>query len=209
MPRLNNDEQNQAIGMLNAGTPATVVSRHFGCTRKTIERLRRRFRVTGNVADRPRSGRQRVITAADDRYIVMQHLRNRRLTAAAAGRHYGIYPQTVRNRFRQNVQPIRAYRPYFGEILTRHRTARRDRCRRHLHFRRADWDLNLFSVECRFYLSHADERERVYRRWAQPFADACVIERDRFRGGSVLVWGGIMGGNKTRLIVIYTAFGLR
>ena len=76
MPRLNNDEQNQAIGIVNAGMSATVVSRHFGCTRKTIERLRRRFRVTGNVADRPRSGRPCVTTAAEDRYIVLQHLRN-------------------------------------------------------------------------------------------------------------------------------------
>ena len=83
---------------------ATVVSRHFVCTRKTIERLRRRFRVTGNVADRPRSGRPRVTTAADDRYIVLQHLRNKRLTTAATGRQYGIHPQTVRNRLRQNVQ---------------------------------------------------------------------------------------------------------
>ena len=31
---------------------------------------------------------------------------------------------------------------------------------------------------------------------------ACVIELDHFGGGSVLVWGGIMGGNKTRLIFI-------
>ena len=37
MPRLNNDERNQAVGMLNAGMLATVVSRHFGCTWKTIE----------------------------------------------------------------------------------------------------------------------------------------------------------------------------
>ena len=43
--------------MLNAGILATVVPRHFGCTRKTVECSRRRFRVTGNVADRPRSGR--------------------------------------------------------------------------------------------------------------------------------------------------------
>ena len=105
--------------------PATVVSRHFGCTRKTIKRLRRRFRVTGNVADRPQSGRPHVTTAADDRYIVLQHLRNRRLTAAATGRQYGIHPQTVRNPLRQNVQPIRAYPPYFGQIFTRrHRMAR-------------------------------------------------------------------------------------
>ena len=169
----------------------------YGCTRKTIKRLRRRFRVTGNVADRPRSCRPRVTTAADDRYIVLQHLRNRRLTAAA--NKYGIHPQTVRNQLRQNVQHIRAYRPYFGRILTRrHRTARRDWCHRHLHFRRAVWDLILFSDESRFNLSHADGRGSVYRRRGEPFADACVVERDRFGGGSVLVWGGIMGGNKTR-----------
>ena len=126
MPGLNNDERNQAIGMLNAGMSATVVSRHFCCTRKTIERLRRRFRVIGNLADSPRSGRPRVTTAADDCCIVLQHLRKRRLTAAATGR------QAVRNRLRQNVPPIR-------QILNRrHRTARRDWCRRHLHFRRAD-----------------------------------------------------------------------
>ena len=91
MLRLNNDERNQAIGMLNAGMSETVVSRHLGCTLKTIERLRRRFRVTGKVADRPRSDRPRVTTAADDRYIVLQHLRNSRLTAAATGRQYGIH----------------------------------------------------------------------------------------------------------------------
>ena len=193
MPRLDNDDRNQAIVMLNAGSSATVVSRHFVCTRKTIEPLRRRFRVTGNVTDRSQSGRPRVTTAADDRYIVLQHLRNRCLTAAATGRQYDIHPQTVRNWLRLNVQPIRAYRPYFGQILTRrYRMARPDWCRRHLHFRRADLDLILFSDECRFNLNHADGRGRVYRRRGVRFADACVIERDRFGGGSVLASGGII-----------------
>ena len=64
MPRLNKEERNQAIGMLNVGMSATVVSQYFGCTRNTIERLRRRFRDTGNIADRPRSGRPCVTTAA-------------------------------------------------------------------------------------------------------------------------------------------------
>ena len=31
---------------------------------------------------------------------------------------------------------------------------------------------------------------------------ACIVVRDRFGDGVVSVWGGIMGGNKTRLIVI-------
>ena len=93
---------NQDIGMLNAGMSATIVSWHFGFTRKTIEHLWRRIRVTGNIADLPRSGRPRVTTATNDRFIVLQHLRNRRLTAEATGRQYGIHPQTVRN------QPVRA-----------------------------------------------------------------------------------------------------
>ena len=168
------------------------MSLHFSCTRKTIERLLKRFCVTGNVADRPQNGRPRVTTAADHRYIALQHLHYRRLTAAATGRQYGIHPQTVRDRLRQNVQPIRVYQPYFGQILTRrHRTARRDRCRCHLHFRRPDWDLILFSDEC---LSHVDGRERVYRRRGERFADACVIEQDRFPGrlfSLSLVWDNI------------------
>ena len=196
MPRLNNDERNQTIEMLNAGMSATVVSQYFGCTRKTIERLRRGFRVTRNVADRPRSGRPRVTIAAGDRYIVLQHLCNRRVTAAATGRQYGIQLFIHRvsdNRLRQNVHSIRAYRPYFGQILTRrHRRARWDWCRRHLQSRRVVWDLILFSDECLFNLSHADGRERIYRRQGVRFADACVSVRDRFGGGPVKVWSGII-----------------
>jgi hypothetical protein len=162
--------------MLNARMSATAVSRHFSCTRKTIERLRRRFRVAGNVAERPRSGRPRVTTATDDRYIVLQFQRNRRLTVAATGRQYGIHPQTVRNRLILNVQPILAYQPYFGQILTgRHRTARLGWCRRQLRFQRADSDLILFSDESRINLSHADGRERVYRRRGEPYSDCASL----------------------------------
>ena len=116
MPRLNNGERNQAFGVQNVGMLATVVKGHFGCTQKTIEHLRRRFCVTGNVADRPRNARPRLTTAADVRYIILQHLLNRRLTISATGRQYGIDLQTVRNRLRQNVQAIRAYQPDFGQI---------------------------------------------------------------------------------------------
>ena len=139
---------------------ATFVSRHFGCTRKTKEGLKRHFHVTGNVANHPQSGTPRVTTSADDLYIVLQHLRYRRLIAAATGRQNGMHRQAVRNQLRQKIQPIRSYRPYFGQIPTRrHPTAKRDWCRRHLHFRRADWDLILFSDECRLNLSYADARE--------------------------------------------------
>ena len=164
MPRLNKDERNQAIGILNAGMSATVVSRHFGGTQKTIQRLRRPFRVTGNAVDRPGSGRPRVTTAVDDRYIILQHLRNRRLTAAATGRQYGIHPDC-----QKSVETKRSTFSCVPTVLLsnfhrHHRTARRDWCCRHLHFRPAKWNLILFSDRCRFNLSHVDGHEKVYRR---------------------------------------------
>ena len=58
----------------------------------------------------------------------------------------------------------------------------------------------------------ADGRRRLYRRRGERFADACVFERDRYGGGSVMVWGGISYGVKSPLIVVpgnLTAVGYR
>jgi hypothetical protein len=51
--------------------------------------------------------------------------------------------------------------------------------------------------ESRFILFRPGGQRRGER-----FADACVLERDRFGGGSVMVWGGISHRLKSPLIVI-------
>ena len=63
------------------------------------------------------------------------------------------------------------------------------------------WARVLFSDESRFKLSHHNCRIRVFRR-GECFAGNCLIERDRFGGGSVMVWSGIIGRRKTNLIVV-------
>ena len=67
---------------------------------------------------------------------------------------------------------------------------------------RQQWARVLFSDEYRFNLSHHDGPTRVFRRRRERFADNCLIEMDQFGGGSVMVWGGIMGRRKTNLIVV-------
>ena len=67
---------------------------------------------------------------------------------------------------------------------------------------RQQWARALFSDESRFNLSHHVGRIRVFRRRWERFADNCLIERDQFGGGSIMVWGGIMGRRKTNLIVV-------
>ena len=203
MPKLNQNQRIQALTMLARGDNVSNVSRAFGCHRNTIIRLRQRFQQTGGVADRRRPGTPRATNPRTDRFITLTHLRRRFQTATSSARQYGISKQTVLRRLRQARQPIRPRRPYVGQVLTaRHRAARLQWAQRHILWGRQQWARVLFSDESRFNLSHHDGRIRVFRRRVERFADNCLIERDRFGDGSVMVWGGIMGRRKLNLIVV-------
>ena len=203
MPRLNQNQRIKALTMLARGDNVSNVSRALGCHRNTIIRLRQRFQQTGRVADRRRPGRLRVTNHRTDRFITLTHLRHRFQTATSSARQYGISKQTVLRRLRQARQLIRPKRPYVGQVLTApHRAARLQWTQRHFRWGRQQWARVLLSDESRFNLSHHYGRIRVFRRRRERFADNCLIERDRFGGGSVMVWGGIMGRKKTNLIVV-------
>lgn len=183
------------------------VARIFRRRHSTIDDLWRKFQATGSVADLPRASRQRVTTAAQDRYMRLTHLRNRSRPAtetakATIGVHRRpISGQTVRNRLRAN--DLRARRPYTGQILTRrHRRLRLAWARAHVRWTRAQWATVLFTDESRFNVHRRDGRARVYRRRGERFRDACVKESDRFGGGSTMIWAGIALNHKTDVIVV-------
>ena len=202
MPRLNQNQRIQALTML-ARSDVSNVSRAFGCHRNTIIRLRQRFQQTGGVAYRRRPGKPRVTNPRTDRFITLTRLQRPFQTATSSARQYGISKQTVLCHLRQARQPIRPRRPYVGQVLTAcHRAARLQWAQWHFRWGRQQWARVLFSDESRFNLSHHDGRIRVFRRRGERFADNCLVERDRFGGGSVMVWGGIMGRRKTNLIVV-------
>jgi len=207
MPRLHQDEQERAIGMLRAGMSQTAVANHFNASRMTMYRLMVRLRNTGTTSDRPRSGRPRATTLRQDRQIRLIHLRNRFETAVATARRIPgrannrISDQTVRNRLHQCG--LRARRPLKGAILKkRHRTARLQWCRTRVTWNRLTWQTILFSDESRFCLKFSDGRARVYRRRGERLSDACVQETDRFGGGSVMVWGGVSHNGCTELKIV-------
>ena len=129
MVRLTDVQSGRAIALLMQGQRQHQVSNHFGVNVSTIERLVRRLRETGHLADRPRSGRPRVTSRRQDRTIRLAHLRNRHLTASetalnTVGTHNRqISPKTVGSRLREIG--LRARRPYVGLPLTQARRLRR------------------------------------------------------------------------------------
>ena len=166
-----------------------------------------RLRDTRNTSDRPRSGRLHVATLRQERHIRFIHLCNRFVIAVHTARltpgrtNVQVSDQTVRNRLHQCC--LRAPRTLKGSTSNqRHRAARLQWGRTRLR-----WNYNtrkniLFSDESRLCLKLSDGRVRVYRRRGERFSDACVLETNRFGGGSVMIWGGISHVERTDLKVI-------
>ncbi|GFV91138.1 transposable element Tcb1 transposase [Trichonephila clavipes] len=128
------------------------------------------------------SGRPRGTTPADDRYIVLQARRNRRQTAGEIARH------TTQATGRPISRFTVARRLHGGGLFAR----RTVRCvpltpahrRRH---------------ESRFSLSSDSHRILIWRERGSRNHPSNIIERDRYGGRGVLVWGGIMFGSRTEL----------
>ena len=120
------------------------------------------FAQSGSTTDAPRSGRPRVTTPAQDRFIRLRHLRNRFLSAQSTVQalpgNQRISRQTVRNRI--HGAGLRAYRPYQGNVLTRrHRQARMLWAKQHQAWTlRNRWRHVWFSDESRFLLQSHDGR---------------------------------------------------
>ena len=190
--------------MLECGRSQDNVARRFNVSRSTITRLVHRVIVTGGLSDRPRPGAPRVTSVRQDNFIRQRHLRDRYVTAESTAltvnwnRGRTISRNTVRNRLRD--RGIRCRRPYRGPVLTqRHR---RERQQWAANNRGRQWRNVVFSDESRFNLSNADGRIRIYRRRHERYADNCVLEHNRFRGGGVMVWAAINHTFKSELVIV-------
>jgi transposase len=216
MPRLTEVQRGQVIALLMQGQRQQKVALQFGVNVSTIERLVRRLKDNCPSSERYWKGcrrlrreRSRVTMPRQDGTSHLAHLRNRHVTVTetaltTVGNHNRhIHPKTVRNRLREFG--LRARRLYIWFPLTRARRARRMAwlaAHGPRQFPMRQWRLVFFTDESRFTLFRPDGRRRVYRCRGEHFAEACVLERDRFWGCSVMVWGGISHVLKSPLIMI-------
>lgn len=207
MPRLTTEQRLRALGMLESGSSQDTVARYFGVRQSTISRLWNRFNLHGSVNDEPRSGRPRITTRSQDRYIRIQHLRDRFRTASlTAAATVGLHNRpvsrwTIRRRLHEGG--LQARRPFRAPTLShenRQNRLRWARARQRWSFQR--WGKILFSDESRFCVSVSDGRERVWRRRGERYHRNCIREFNRYGGPSVMVWGGISWNYRTDLVVV-------
>ncbi|GFV47314.1 transposable element Tc1 transposase [Trichonephila clavipes] len=182
---------------LEEGRSVTSVAAEFGIAHSIVLRLWRQFHTTGTAIQGFSSGRPRGTTPADDRYIVLQARRNRRQTAGEIARHTTQATGRPISRFtvarRLNGGGLFARRPVRCVPLTpAHRRRCSLWCREHWNWRDNEWGRVLFTDESRFSLSSDSHRILIWRERGSRNHPSNIIERDRYGGRGVLVWGGIM-----------------
>ncbi|GFW49048.1 transposable element Tcb2 transposase [Trichonephila clavipes] len=150
------------------------------------------------------SGRPRGTTPADDRYIVLQARRNRRQTAGEIARHTTQATGRPISRFtvarRLHGGGLFAQRPVRCVPLTpAHRRRPSLWCSEHRNWRDNEWGRVIITDESRFSLSSDSHRILIWRERVSRNHPSNIIERDRYGGRGVLVWGSIMLGSRTDL----------
>ncbi|GFW55016.1 transposable element Tcb2 transposase [Trichonephila clavipes] len=154
----------------------------FGIAHSIVSRLWRQFQTKGTAMRGFSSPRPRGTTPADDRYIVLHVRRNRRQTAGEIARH------TTQATGRPISRFTVARRLHGGGLFARHpkRWVPLTPAHRRRH-------------ESRFSLSSDSHRILIWRERGSRNHPSNIIERDRYGGRGVLVWGGIMLGSRTDL----------
>ena len=172
-----------ALGMLQGGLRTADLARAINCNVSTVRHLRQHYRETGWTVDRPRSGRPRVTTSAQDRYIRTSHLQDRYRMATTTARvtpgthNSSISAQTVHNRLRD--AGLRACSPVVRQVLTRHHW---QQCclwaQTHHCWKRQDWQKVVFTDELRDCLTRGDGRIHDYCRRNERYTEVCTLERE-------------------------------
>ncbi|GFV76901.1 transposable element Tcb2 transposase [Trichonephila clavipes] len=192
------------VGMLESSRSQTEVSRILNVDQSVISRLWQMFQRARNVTRQSASGRPRVTTPRQDRYLVISVRRQRGSTARALGsaltvaKGIRISRQTVYMRL--NHAGLYSRRPaVYIPFTSAHKRARLNWGLKHQHRGVGEWVNVMFSDESQFSLRSDSRRVTIWRERGTRFEPRNITERHHFPSRRLMVWTGIMMDGRTGL----------
>ncbi|GFX86963.1 HTH_Tnp_Tc3_2 domain-containing protein [Trichonephila clavipes] len=196
------------IGPLECGSTQLEVSEELGIAQTVISRLWQRFQDEGNISRCYSTGRPRVTTPNEDRYIYLAVTakRNRRSRASDLSRQISSATGTTVSR--QTVYRRLGHIGFYARrpvrclpLTATHCRLRLTWSREHALWTTQQWSCGMFSSESRFSLQSDSRRTLISRAPGTRYHQENTFERHRYGGAGWLVWGGIILGSRTDLHV--------
>ncbi len=208
MGQLTQRELELVIELTRAGISARRIALRLRCSKRTIQRVRQRFRLTGSSDRLPGTGRAAKTTAREDRYLGRLAAGHRFNTLGALTamfndqRAHPVSHWTVRRRLHlQGTRSRVAARKPLISLANRQRRIRW--ATRTLPWTADEqWAMLVFSDESRFNLSYNDGRVRVWRTHGERFLPECLSQIQKNTTQSVMVWGCIGRHGVGELVVL-------
>ncbi|GFT14366.1 HTH_Tnp_Tc3_2 domain-containing protein [Trichonephila clavipes] len=184
------------IGRLECGRTQLEVSEELGIAQSVISRLWQRFQDDGNMSRCYSTGRPRVTTPNEGRYVYLAVTakRNRRSTASDLSRQLSSATGTTDSRQivyrRLGHIGLYARRPVRCVPLTAtHCRLRLTWSREHALWTPQQWSCVIFSDESRFSLLSDSHRTLIWRAPGTRYHQEDAIERHRYGGAGWLAFG--------------------
>uniref|UniRef100_A0A087XEF9 Transposase Tc1-like domain-containing protein n=1 Tax=Poecilia formosa TaxID=48698 RepID=A0A087XEF9_POEFO len=188
--------QKQLSKEKNEGQSVRKIGKTLKVFPSAVAKTIKRYKETGSHEDRTRKGIPGVTSAAEDKFIRVTSLRNRRLTAAqirdqvnATQRH--ISATTVKRRLESGLH---------GRIAGRKPLLRKGNkqkrlvwAKEHKEWTLDQWKSVLWSDESKFVIFGSNHRVFVRCRKHERMDSTCQVPTVKHGGGGVMVWGCFAG----------------
>lgn len=141
--------------LFEEGKNQTQIAKEVKCSRCAVQNAIKRYSQTGSHVNREKSGRKKITTPREDRFLIRSSLKNRKKTSSelaselSKDRGKKISSRTVRRRLGEvGLKGCKARKkPWLSE---KNKKARLEWAKKHVHFTEEDWSNILWSDESNF-----------------------------------------------------------
>lgn len=175
--------------------------------RSTINSIVKRFRETGSVMNKARSGRPPKVTEQLNRVIIREVKKNPRISAPniasiiSESQNAQLNPQTIRNTLKKAGYNGRNARKK-GLVSKANKTKRLNFAIHHANKPQSFWNKILWSDESKFELFSTKRKVIVWRKPRTEMDPKNLVPTVKHGGGSVMIWGCMAASGAGKLVFI-------
>lgn len=200
-------ERTRIIVLYQEGYSQRRIAQKTGYAKSSIQNIISKFKETGEVADKRKSGRPKKLSDANTKFLRVQSLRNRFKSSRelASDLRHATGTEVTSSSVRKYLisEGLRGRVSVRKPLLRQgNRQKRIQYAKEHKDWTAEMWNRVLYTDESKFEVFGSKRRQYVRRRPGERYISQCIQPTIKHGGGSVFVWGCISASGVGNLIRI-------